>query len=257
MKCIFCGEDETLGHRIAQCVNWECVEARNIAIAKFKLAISEHLKSKKGRKVAEAEMKYLKILLEVNCGMAWLGLWFDEHSIQISNAINSCSLDGSQYRMLIKTLKTLHYDATNIYRAYTNALINKEADKGGSKYEIEPLFDGDIVHSNESDSGSESEESTGKNQEEEVQLREMRVEYLKKRAASMRWATRREEGVKKAKLPEEEAGNPRANEIYVEVIATNAFEDLGPTVIDARPTLVTAAYVKMKDRWKRRKKKER
>jgi hypothetical protein len=249
MKCRFCGNDDTLSHQIATCVRWEVVEARNAAIANVEKSILKL--SKKDNKVERALKMYMKILLEVNSGNAWLGLWFDQYVIPIRNAINSCDLNGRQYNMLHKTLKKLHHDAIEIHRTYNNVVDQYEND---ARIKKESIVYGNCVRSEED--GSDSDESSGVDQEE-VRRRERIQEILKKRAARERWAIRREKGATKAKPCEEEAESPRSNQIYKEIIAFDPFSVPGPSEIDAYDTLVTASFVKAKDKWKRRKKKER
>jgi hypothetical protein len=250
MKCRFCGENDTLSHQIAYCVRKEVVEARMLAISNVEKSIQKL--SKKDKKVERALNMYLKILLEVKSGNAWLGLWFEQYTILIRNAINSCDLDARQYNMLHKTLKKLHHDAIEIHRTYNDVVDQYEKDArnmGG-----EPIIYGNYVHSKED--GSDSDESSGSAQEQVLKKRRME-DILRKRAARERWAIRRENGAKKARVCEEQAEGPSTDQIYKEVIAHDPFSVLGPIEIDARDTLVTAAYVKAKVKWKNRKKKER
>jgi hypothetical protein len=251
MKCRFCDHEDTIGHQIAYCTRFEVVEARNIALSNMEKSINKL--SKKDKKVARALSMYMKILLEVNSGAAWLGLWFEQYVNRIRNAINSCDLNGIEYNILHKTLKRLHHDAIDIHRTYNDAVDTMEATRGERINKNEPKIYGNIAYSE--DDENDSDEDTGIAQEE-ILMNAKRQELFKKRAAYKRWAIKREEGVKKAKHCGE-AGNPESNQIYKEVITYDPIGVLEPLEMDVRTTLVTASFVKMRDRWKGRKKKER
>jgi hypothetical protein len=268
-RCRFCSNKDTLEHQISICHRHEVAEARELALLNFEDSIVTLARNKE-YKVSNALRIYSNIMLEVengkHNGTAWLGLWFDEYGIRIRNAINSCDLTGRDYNMLHKTLKKLHQDTIEIHRAYNNAVVTMEMNESNlnsslgkrkKKYDIttSQYSENDMISVEDKNSDQDTENVSEVSERETIR-RKRRRESFNKQNAYKRWAARRAEGIATA-TREEEAEDPNADLVYRGIMSYDSIGVLEPLEMDGMDAAEIANFVKMRDKWKGKKKKER
>lgn len=245
-SCRFCGKIDTLSHQVTDCDRYEVVEAR--ALAKKNLSDAKiELSKKQCHKVQKALRMYEDILDDAHSGAAWLGLWHWEHGVRIKNAIDSCDLNTTDYNMLHKILKKLHCDALEITRAHSDAVARMEmGEDPEARRSRERYLRKKRKKSNPAILDDDSQEDMVIHHAK-ILLRNKRIEQYKRRASYEHWAPA--DGIKKKKKrPPEAAKNPDSDDIYKEIFSNGLQEDLEQCGSE-EDTLVSASYVRMKDKW--------